>query len=127
MSASSILAANRRQALQMTLWQALSALALAVMCCVLWGAKSGWSVLTGGGIGIVSTGYMAFALLRQRVDASAAQVALSFFVGWVIKILLTIGLLWLAFRSQVMAPLSLIAGFGVTLFAFWLAAVRRHD
>jgi F0F1-type ATP synthase assembly protein I len=111
----------------MTLWQALSALALAVMCCVLWGAKSGWSVLTGGGIGIVSTGYMAFALLRQRADASAAQVALSFFVGWVIKILLTIGLLWLAFRSQVMAPLSLIAGFGVTLFAFWLAAVRRHD
>jgi F0F1-type ATP synthase assembly protein I len=122
----SILAANRRQALQVLLWQALSVLGLAAVSLALWGVKSGVSVLVGGGVGVVSTAYMAFALLRAGPDASATRIVIGFFVGWVTKVLLTIALLWIVLRSNAFAPLAVIAGFALTFGAFWLAALRRR-
>ena len=122
----SILAANRRQALQIMLWQALSVLGAAALSLALWGAKHGLSVLVGGGVGVVSTAYMAFALLRQSADASAKRIAIGFFVGWVMKVLVTIALLWAVFRSKTFAPPSLVAGFALTFVVFWFAAMHRR-
>ncbi len=121
-----ILAANRRQAVQLIFWQALAAVALGVLCLALWGTKSGWSALTGGGVGVVSTGYMAFALLRQGPDASAVQITIGFFVGWAIKTLLTIALLWLVLKSKAFAPLPVLAGFAASFVAYWIVGVRRR-
>jgi F0F1-type ATP synthase assembly protein I len=123
----SILAANRRQALQIMLWQALSVLGLAAISLVLWGFKQGLSVLVGGGAGILSTAFMALALLRPGADASALRIAAGFFVGWVVKTFLVVALLWVFFRSQVFAPLPLIAGFALTFVAFLFAAARRRN
>jgi ATP synthase protein I len=123
----SILAANRRHALQILMWQALTVAVVAVLAFVLWNARMAWSVLVGGGVGVVSTAYMAFALLRQNAQASAQRVAASFFVGWVIKVLLTIALLWIVFRSKAFAPLALLAGFATTFVAFGVTAFRRRD
>ena len=122
----SILAANRRQALQVLLWQALSVLGLAAVSLALWGAKTGLSVLVGGGVGIISTAYMAFALLRAGPDVSATRIVIGFVVGWVIKVFLTIALLWIVLRSNAFAPLAVIAGFALTYGAFWLGALRRR-
>jgi ATP synthase protein I len=122
----SILAANRRQALHIMLLQALAVLALAALSLALWGVRSGLSILVGGGVGIVSTAYMAFALLRSSANTSAKRIAIGFFVGWVIKVLMTVALLWIVFRSKAFEPLSIVAGFALTFVAFWFAAMRRR-
>jgi F0F1-type ATP synthase assembly protein I len=122
-----ILAANRRQAMQIMLWQALSVFALAALTLALWGVKNGLSVLVGGGVGLVSTAIMALALLRPGADASAHRIAVGFFVGWLIKAFLTIALLWAVFRSQMFAPLALIAGLALTFMTFWFVAARRRN
>jgi ATP synthase protein I len=123
----SILAAVRRQALQVLLWQVLSVTVLAGLCLAAKGLKEALSVLAGGGVGVVATAYMAFALLKQNEHAGATRVAVSFFVGWVIKVVLTIALLWIAFRSKTMSPPLLIAGFALTFVAYWLVFARRRN
>lgn len=123
----SILAANRRHALQIMLWQALSVLVVAVLAFVLWDKRIGLSVIAGGGIGIASTAYMALAMFRPAEQASARRVAFGFYVGWVIKVGLTITLLWVAFRSREFAPLALLCGFATTFVAFGVAAARRRN
>jgi ATP synthase protein I len=122
----SILAANRRQAVQVLTWQTLSVLGVAAICAVLWGAKQGLSIMAGGGVGVVSSAYMAFALLRPRADASASRIAMGFFVGWVIKVLVTIALLWIVFRSQMFAPFTVVLGFALTFVVFGFAAANRR-
>jgi len=123
----SILAASRRQALQIMLWQALSVLGLAAIGLALWGVKHSLSVLVGGGVGVLSTAMMALALLRPGADASAQRIAVGFFVGWAVKTFLTIALLWAVFRSQMFAPLALIAGLALTFMTFWFVAARRRN
>jgi F0F1-type ATP synthase assembly protein I len=96
--------------------------ALAAACLVLAGAESGRSALYGGGIGVVTTAYMAFAVLRYRAGTDAARIALGFMVGWVIKVLMTIALLVIAFRSKAVAPVPLLVAYGATLLSFWIVA-----
>jgi F0F1-type ATP synthase assembly protein I len=123
----SILAAVRRQALQVLLWQALLMLVLAGICLAAWGAKAALSVSVGGGIGVIATAFMAFALLRQSTDATANRIAISFFVGWVVKVFLTVALLSIAMRSKSMSPPLLLAGFALTFVAYWLVYARRRN
>jgi F0F1-type ATP synthase assembly protein I len=107
--------------------------AIAAGSLVLAGTESGRSALYGGGIGVVTTAYMAFAVLRYRAGTDAARIALGFMVGWVIKVLMTIALLVIAFRSRAVAPVPLLVAYVATLATFWAMAtwgsprgVSRH-
>ena len=114
-----VLAAMARQAWQILAWQVGWIVAIAVLTAVVWDAKAGWSVLVGGSIGLIWTVYMGFTLLRHSVDHGVRLSALTFFMGWLIKVALTFGLLVVAFRSTAMAPLPVLGGLSTALVAYW--------
>lgn len=110
----------------MLAWQATWIVVLAALVGLRFGAREGWSALLGGAIGLVWTVYMALALARHSVTHGARLSAMSFFAGWVIKVVLTISLLIIAFRSRVFAPLALLGGLFGAMVAYWAwLAFRR--
>lgn len=113
-----ILAVAARRAFVMLLWQAAWVIVLAGGFAFVLGARAGWSALAGGGIGLVWTMYMAYALFKHSLSHGLRLSAVSFFAGWIIKITLTISLLIIAFRSQA-APLPLLSGLFGAMVAYW--------
>ena len=114
-----VLATAARQSLRILRWQVGWVAGAAGLFAAEWGFKAGWSVLAGGGIGLIWTVYMAIALYRHSLDYGVRMSALSFVGGWAIKIVLTISLLIVAFRSAAIAPLPLLAGLFVAMVAYW--------
>ena len=113
------LAVAARQALRILRWQAGWIVALAIVLAIVWGGSAGWSALAGGSIGMVWTVYMAFALFKHSVNHGVRLSAMTFFAGWMLKVVLTISLLVIAFRAPGVVPLALLAGLFGTMVAYW--------
>ncbi|HEY6641477.1 ATP synthase subunit I [Povalibacter sp.] len=109
-----------RQSVRILLWQLAGVVAMAAIGGAVFGARAGWSVLAGGGIGLLWTAYMAFTLFRHSLNHGAQLGAASFVMAWLVKLVVTFGLLVIAFRSTAMAPLGLIAGLFGALIAYWV-------
>ena len=58
------------------------------------------SALVGGGIGLVWTVYMALVLFKHSLTHGVRLSAISFFAGWLFKVVVTVSLLVIALRSQ---------------------------
>ena len=112
-------AAERRAALRVVGRQVLAALAVALLAGLGFGYAAGRSALLGGGVGVVATLFFVLALFRHREGTPAARVAWSFYLGQVLKVLLTVALLALVFRSRGMTPLAVLAGYMATYLAYW--------
>ena len=54
--------------------------------------KAAVSALVGGGIGLVWTLYMALVLFKHSVTHGVRLSAISFFAGWLFKVVMTIGI-----------------------------------
>ena len=115
-----------RDAIKVLALQLAALVIVSVVATVGWDAKTGWSVAAGGGVGMMSAAYMAFALLRSNTGTSARRAAVGFFVGWAIKTVMTIALLWMAFRSKAFSPPALLAGFAASFLAYWLVGTSRR-
>ncbi|HEX2492266.1 MAG TPA: ATP synthase subunit I [Steroidobacter sp.] len=113
------LANAARQSLRILRWQLVWIAVFAVVCAGAFGARAGWSALTGGGIGLIWTVYMAATLYRHSRDHGAHMSALSFVTGWLIKVSLTFALLIAVFRSGAFAPLALLGGLFGALVSYW--------
>lgn len=116
---SNALAAGARQALLILRWQAGWVAAIAAVSAVVLNPRAGWSVLAGGGIGLIWTAYMAFSMFRHSADHGVRLSAVGLFAGWLMKTVLTVSLLLIALRSKAMAPLPLLGGLSVALIAYW--------
>lgn len=121
----SFLAAAAREAVHILLWQMGWIVVIAVASGALWGARSGWSVLVGGAIGLVWTVYMVLTFLRHgwvaRMHPGATgSGAGGLLAAWLIKVLLTISLLVIAFRSKAFVAPALLGGLCVALAAYWI-------
>jgi F0F1-type ATP synthase assembly protein I len=114
-----VLARATRQSLQILRWQLGWIAALALVCGVVFGVRTGISVLAGGGIGLLWTVYMAATLLRHSANHGASLGVLSVLGGWVIKVALTLCLLVIAFRSKVLIPPAVLAGLFGAMVAYW--------
>lgn len=101
-------------------WQFCWLAAAAGIGAALYDARVGWSVLAGGGIGLLWTAYMAFTLFRHSLNHGARMSAATFVVAWLVKMIFTVGLLIVAFRSEAVAPLGLLAGLFAALLAYWV-------
>jgi ATP synthase protein I len=112
-------AAERRAALGVVRRQALVALAVSLVTGLGFGISAGRSALLGGGVGVVATLFFVLALFRHREGTPAARVAFSFYLGQVLKVLLTVALLALVFRSRGASPLAVLAGYMATYLAYW--------
>lgn len=115
---------GRREALAVVLGQVLLGAVVAIACFAGWGARAAESALVGTGIGTAATALMAFAMLRHGDGAGVGRVALSFFSGWLVKVLFTIAALVVALRSPKVEAVPLIAAYAATFLGYWFAAAR---
>jgi F0F1-type ATP synthase assembly protein I len=83
------------------------------------GTQWALSALAGGGIGLVWTVYMALVLFKHSLTHGVRLSALSFFAGWLFKIVVTVSLLVIALRSRIFAPLALLVGLFSAMVAYW--------
>jgi F0F1-type ATP synthase assembly protein I len=113
------LAAGARQSLRILVWQALWVGGLATIFAVTLGARWALSALAGGGIGLVWTVYMALVLFKHSLTHGVRMSAVSFFAGWLFKIVMTVSLLVVALRSKALVPLPVLAGLFGSMVAYW--------
>ena len=114
----------RRHALLVVLSQVLAMLLMAGLFALSGGLRAAMSAMVGGGIGVLATAYMAFSVLRHGLGTPAARVVWGFVMGWAIKVLLTLALLVIAFRSPVLMPAPVLATYVVSFIVYWYAAFR---
>ena len=114
-----VLAAGARQSVRILLWQALWSGALATIFAVTLGAKAAVSALAGGGIGLVWTVYMALVLFKHSLTHGVRLSAISFFAGWLFKIVVTVSLLVIVLRSRMFVPLAVLVGLFGAMVAYW--------
>lgn len=117
---------GRRQALAVVRSQVLVGALVAIVCYAIVGVRAGASALLGTGIGVAATSLMALAMLRPGRSASAAQAAIGFLTGWLVKVGLTVALLVVAFRSASVEAVPLLAAYVATYVGFWLGAARAN-
>ena len=120
---------SQRQAKIIVAAQLAATLIVAVVSGLLADSRAAWSAATGGGIGVVATAYMAFAVLRHRPGTvtPAVQVMGRFVLGWIIKVMLTIGLLVVAFGNPALRPLPVLLAFVVVNVVYWVAAFKTSS
>lgn len=121
--------AERKAALQVVLAQAAITTLVALLAAGGWGPGAAVSALKGGGIGMAATAFMALAVFRYPEGSSAMRIAWGFYLGQFLKVALTIALLVVAFRSQGVVPLAVLAGYAATFAGYWAAPGRplsRH-
>ncbi len=120
------LATAARQSVRILLWQALWIGALATIFAVTLGTKAAVSALVGGGIGLVWTVYMALVLFKHSLTYGVRLSAISFFAGWLFKVVVTVSLLVIALRSKALTPLFVLAGlFGAMVALLVVVCVRE--
>lgn len=114
----------RKQALRIVLAQALTMVVVATVFGIVLGGRAFWSAALGAGIGIVAQVYSMIALLREHRSATATRIAGSFFLGWIMKVLITLVMLVIAFRSQRLSSLPLLGGYIAVIAIYGVAAAR---
>ena len=114
-----VLAAAARQSVRILLWQALWSGALATIFAVTLGQKAAVSALVGAGIGLVWTVYMALVLFKHSLTHGVRLSAISFFAGWLFKVVVTVSLLVIVLRSRMFVPLAVLVGLFGAMVAYW--------
>lgn len=115
-----------RHMLLMLAAQLLTVVAVSVGGAAIWDARTGYSLLVGGGIGLAGSAYLGVQLVRHSGRATAGIFGV--FIAWGIKVALVMSLLVVAFRSGVFNPPAVLGGLGAGLVAnwVWLSIDRRR-
>lgn len=82
--------------------------------------KTSWSAAVGGGIGIVTTACFAFWVFSGGIGAPAKKIVRRFYVGEVVKLVLTGVLFGVAIIWLDVSFLPLLLTYTATLLAYWL-------
>ena len=107
--------------------QLLVTLLVAIVSFAFNSLQAAYSALVGGGISIVATLYFASKVFAVRIGAPAAKIARAFYVGEVVKMLLTVVLLSIALLWFDVSPLPLLLAYMAALMAYWLALPFTYD
>ena len=89
--------------------------------------QAAYSALVGGGISAVATLYFASTIFSVRIGSPAAKIARAFYMGEIVKMLLTVILLSVALRWLDVSPLPLLLAYMAALMAYWLALPFTYD
>ena len=101
--------------------QLLVTLLIAMISLVLSDFRAAYSAVIGGGISAIVTLYFASRVFSARMGSPAAKIARAFYIGEVVKLLLTILLLSIALLWLHVSPLPLLLAYMAALLAYWLA------
>jgi ATP synthase protein I len=108
---------GRKAAYRLVAFQATLVLVVSLFCWVMWEAKTGLSALVGGSIYVVPNlifSYLAFAFSGAR---QAKNVVMAFYLGEVVKLVLTIVLFTIAFLTFDANFASLFVSFALVMFS----------
>jgi ATP synthase protein I len=111
---------GKSTAFRIVLAQLAMALAVGGVAWAVGGAGSGLAALVGGLINVVASLYFALQVFSGGVRP-AQSVLRSFYIGEVVKFLITAALFGVAVALWRLDVLPLLAGFGLTLVVYWLA------
>ncbi|MFO1371077.1 MAG: ATP synthase subunit I [Candidatus Competibacteraceae bacterium] len=101
--------------------QLLVTLLIVAASFALGGGQAAYSALIGGSICVFVTLYFASKVFSVRIGSPAAKIARAFYMGEVVKLLLTVALLSIAFLWLNVSPLPLLLAYMAALMAYWLA------
>jgi ATP synthase protein I len=101
--------------------QLLVTLLIAAVSLVLSDFRAAYSAVVGGGISAIVTLYFASKVFSARIGSPAAKIARAFYIGEVVKLLLTVLLLSAALLWLHVSPLPLLLAYMAALMAYWLA------
>jgi hypothetical protein len=94
------------------------ALVLATIGGLAFSRQTALGVLIGAAIGLLANAYLAVILLgKPLLTGIFGDVR----IGWLIKVVLTLSLLWVAMHTKVAPPPALVAGLFSSILAQWLA------
>ncbi|MBK8536599.1 MAG: ATP synthase subunit I [Candidatus Competibacteraceae bacterium] len=110
-----------------TIIQLLVTLLVAVVSLISDGNRAACSALVGGGVSTLVSLYFARQVFSVRIGSPAAKIAQAFYVGEVVKLLLTVALLSIALRWLDVSPLPLLLAYIAALMAYWLALPFTFD
>lgn len=108
-------------------FQLLVTLLAAVLAFGFGDVRAAYSALVGGGISTLVTLYFARQVFSARIGATATTIARAFLMGEIVKILLTVVLLSIAFLWLKVSPLPLLLAYMAALMAYWLALPFTFD
>ncbi|MDG4550245.1 MAG: ATP synthase subunit I [Candidatus Contendobacter sp.] len=91
------------------------------------GVQAAYSALIGGGVSTLVTLYFASQVFSVRVGSPAAKIARAFYLGELVKLLLTGVLLSVALLWLEVSPLPLLLAYMAALMAYWLALPFTFD
>ena len=115
-----------RLALRILVWQ-LAGLVLMVGVADLWqGQRVALAVLTGALIGLVTTAYLVFVLIKHSLQPTRPASLLSLFGNWLLKVMLTVGLLMLVLRIRELQPGAILCGLTGSMVMYWLVMVVKQ-
>ena len=108
-------------------WQLVVGVLVACAAFALTGEQSaGWSAFYGALAVVIPAAFFARGLSRQRASANAGAALTGFFVWELVKIALTVAMLFAAPRLILQLNwLALLAGFVVTMKVYWVAMWLR--
>ncbi|MCA1780145.1 MAG: ATP synthase subunit I [Xanthomonadaceae bacterium] len=113
---------------QMAVWllrtQAILVVVAALAGVVLTGASNGLAVLAGGAIGIALTAVSALRAGSVPASGNPGMMAAAFYRGMMLKMVFAVVLFGLVALWFAEWFLPVLAGYVVTLVAFWLALLR---
>lgn len=85
------------------------------------GLRTAWSALVGGLIATLASLYFAAALYARRGGRDPRQFVRAFYVGELLKIVITAALFWFAIVWLDVSFLPAFATYAVALLAYWFA------
>ena len=112
---------GRLQARRIILAQVVVTALTSLLFAIFSGAVDAVAALVGGLINVLANLYFARRLYGGRRIKSAAETALGFYVGEVVKLFITLALFALAIGVFKLSFLPLFTTFVATLLVFWLA------
>jgi ATP synthase protein I len=86
-----------------------------------------FSFLWGGFTCVLPNAYFAYKLFRRTGAKTSRQIVTSFYLGEVVKFILTVILFTIAFKFFNVNKLALFIGYIVAQIAFWFTALFRHQ
>lgn len=107
-------------------WQVLATAALAILAAIPWGKDGAVSAVLGGGINVAAGSAYAWIVSRRKAR-TAGEALRTMFRAEAVKVLLIIGLLWLAMaKYRFIVPGAFLGSFAVTV-AIFAAAIAVKD
>ena len=107
--------------------QLLVTLLIVAVSAIFSNAQAAYSALIGGGVSTLATLYFASQVFSVRIGSPAAKIARAFYLGELVKLLLTVVLLSIALLWLNVSPLPLLLAYMAALMAYWLALPFTFD